>query len=60
MEKKIYKNQISTLNLIKNYLINLKKKKINIEITPISDFVTWVNCLGYQKLKLLEEKKKLV
>jgi len=59
MEKKIYKNQISTLNLIKNYLINLKKKKINIEITPISDFVTWVNCLGYQKLKLLEEKKKI-
>ena len=59
MEKKIYQNQISTLNLIKNYLINLKKKKIKIEITPISDFVTWVNCLGYQKLNLLEKKKNI-
>ncbi len=59
MEKKIYQNQISTLNLIKNYLINLKKKKVKIEIAPVSDFVTWVNCLGFSKLKLLEKKKNI-
>ena len=59
MEKKIYQIQKNTLSLIKNYLINLKFKDIKIELTPFSDFVTWVNCLGLQRLKLLESNKKI-
>ena len=58
MEKNI-SNPKNTLSLIKNYLINLKFKDIKIELTPFSDFVTWVNCLGLQRLKLLESNKKI-
>lgn len=57
MEKKLYKDQISTLNLIKNYLRKTKKKDVNVDISPITDFVTWSNGLGLQKLLLLESKK---
>ena len=57
MEKKLYKDQISTLNLIKDYLHKLKKKGVKIEISPITDFVTWSNGMGLQKLRLLELKK---
>ena len=57
MEKKLYKDQISTLNLIKYYLHKLKKKGVKVEISPIADFVTWSNGMGLQKLRLLEFKK---
>jgi len=59
MEKEIYKSQISTLRLAKKYLKNCRSKGVDIETSPLCDFVTWSNCLGYQKLLLLNNKRIL-
>ena len=57
MEKKIHKEQLIILNYIKSYTKKLLSKKINIELVPFSDFVTWANCIGKQKIYLLQKKK---
>ena len=57
MEKEIYKSQITTLKLAKKYLKNCRNKGVEIETSPLCDFVTWSNCLGYQKLLLLNDKR---
>ena len=58
METEIYKTQISSLKLAKNYIQNSKLKKIDVGLSPLCDFVIWTECLGKQKkLKLLRKKK---
>ena len=57
METEIYKTQISSLKLAKHYIQNSKLKGIDVGLSPICDFVIWVECLGKLKLKLLSKKK---
>ena len=57
MEKKLYKDQLIILNYIKHYTKKLFKKRIKIDLVPYSDFVTWANCIGKQKIKILQKKK---
>ena len=59
METEIYKTQISSLKLAKNYIQNSKLKGIDVGLSPLCDFVIWTECLGKQKLKLLRKKKFL-
>ena len=59
MEKKIHKEQLIILNYIKSYTKKLLIKKINIKLVPFSDFVTWANCIGKQKIYLLQKKNYL-
>ena len=56
-EKKIFKSQISSLLIANEYLKKCKDKGINVDISPLCDFVTWADCLGYQKLLLLSNNK---
>ena len=55
METEIYKTQISSLKLAKNYIQNSKLKGIDVGLSPLCDFVIWTECLGKQKLKLLRK-----
>ena len=55
MEKKIHKEQLIILNYIKSYTKKLLIKKINIKLVPFSDFVTWANCIGKQKIHLYKK-----
>ena len=50
MEKKLYKEQLIILDYIKFYTKKLFKKKIQVDSIPYSDFVTWANCIGKQKI----------
>ena len=56
-EKKIFKSQISSLFIANGYLKKCKDKGIDINVSPLCDFVTWADCLGYQKLLLLKNNK---
>ena len=56
-EKKIFKSQISSLFVANKYLKKCKDKGIDIGVSPLCDFVTWTDCLGYQKLLLLKNNK---
>ena len=49
METEIYKTQISSLKLAKNYIQNSKLKGIDVGLSPLCDFVIWTECLGKQK-----------
>ena len=53
-EKIISNFQRESLKKAKTYLKKSLNKNVDIEISPCCDFVTWVNCLGYQKIKLLK------
>jgi len=53
-EKIIANFQKESLKKAKAYLKKSLNKNIDIEISPCCDFVTWVNCLGCQKIKLLK------
>ena len=59
MEKEIHKSQISLLGLAKKYLQNCQKRGVNIKSSPLCDFVIWTECLGNEKVKLLQQKKFL-
>ena len=59
MEKEIHKSQISLLELAKKYLQNCQKRGVNIKVSPLCDFVIWTECLGNEKVKLLQQKKFL-
>ena len=56
-EKKIFKSQISSLFIANKYLKKCKDKGIDINVSPLCDFVTGADCLGYQKLLLLKNNK---
>lgn len=56
MSKEIHLLQLNALNHIKNYFKKCKKKKVNINISPFCDFVTWADCLGNEKIKLFQQK----
>ena len=55
MSKEIHLLQLNALNLIKNYFKKCKKKKVNINISPFCDFVTWADCIGNEKIKLFQQ-----
>ncbi len=57
MEKKLHKDQLIILNYIKFYTKKLFQKKIQVDLVPYSDFVTWANCIGKQKIKVFQKKK---
>ena len=59
MEKKLYKEQLIILDYIKFYTKKLFKKKIQVDSIPYSDFVTWANCIGKQKIKIFQKKNLL-
>ena len=52
-DKKIFKSQISSLFIANEYLKKCKDKGIDINVSPMCDFVTWADCLGYQKLLII-------
>ena len=53
-EKSVFKSQISSLFICNEYLKKCRNKGINVEVSPLCDFVTWADGLGYQKLLLLK------
>ncbi len=56
MRKEIHLLQLNALNLVKKYNKKCKKKTVNINISPFCDFVTWADCIGNEKIKLLQKK----
>ena len=56
-EKKIFKSQTSSLFIANEYLKKCRNKGINIDISPLCDFVMWADCIGHQKLLLLKNNK---
>jgi|TARA_B110000438_G_scaffold77821_1_gene77995 hypothetical protein len=58
-EKEIFKFQTSSLLSTKKYLKECKNKEVNLNVSPLCDFVTWTNCLGLQKLLLLKSRKNI-
>ena len=59
MEKKLYKEQLAILKYINSYSKKLSSNGIRIDLVPFSDFVTWANCLGKEKIDNLQKKRKL-
>lgn len=59
MEEKIYSSQINSLIEAKKYLKYCKKKSIDVGLSPYCDFVTWADCVGNEKIKLLAKGKFL-
>jgi len=55
----IFKSQVSSIHFVNKYLKKCKRKGINTGVSPLCDFVTWTNCLGYEKLLLLKNNKIL-
>ena len=53
-EKKIFKSQTSSLFIANEYLKKCRNKGINVDISPLCDFVMWADCIGHQKLLLLK------
>jgi hypothetical protein len=58
-EKEIFKFQTSSLLSTNKYLKTCKNKGVNLNISPLCDFVTWTNCLGLEKLLLLKNRKNI-
>ena len=56
-EKKIFKSQTSSLIIANEYLKKCRNKGINVDISPLCDFVMWADCIGHQKLLLLKNNK---
>ena len=56
-EKNVFKSQISSLFICNEYLKKCRNKGINVEVSPLCDFVTWADGLGYQKLLLLKSNR---
>tara|TARA_B100001121_G_scaffold211406_1_gene185198 strand:+ start:1945 stop:3249 length:1305 start_codon:yes stop_codon:yes gene_type:complete len=59
MKNTIDKLQLSLISKCRKYLINCKKKKIDVSISPFCDLNTWNNSVGYENLLLLKNDKKL-
>ena len=59
MEKKLYKEQLAILKYINTYSKKLSSNGIRTDLVPFSDFVTWANCLGKEKIDNLQKKRKL-
>ena len=59
MENITDKLQLSLIKKYKNYLKNCKKKNIDISTSPYCDLNTWHNGVGYEKLLLLKDNKKI-
>ena len=58
MKNTIDKLQLSLISKCRKYLINCKKNKIDISISPFCDLNTWNNGVGYENLLLLKNDKK--
>ena len=56
--KEIGTLQINLIKKCKNYLINEKKKNIDISISPLCFFTTWANSPGFYQIQRLNNKKK--
>ena len=56
LNPEIYQEQ--SIRLAKKYLKKKEKDGVNIRLSPLCDFITWADCLGNEKIKLLVEKKK--
>ena len=57
LNPEIYQEQ--SIRLAKRYLKKNEKNGVNIRVSPLCDFVTWADCLGNEKIKLLIEKKNI-
>ena len=57
MINKIHNTQINTLNIAKKYHKKNKNRSIDISVSPFCDFVTWADCIGNEKIKLLQKNK---
>ena len=55
MNSNIHLLQLNALDLIKKYNKKCKKKSVNINLSPFCDFVTWADCVGNEKIKLLQK-----
>jgi hypothetical protein len=57
MINKIHNTQINTLNIAKKYHKKNKNRSIDISVSPFCDFVTWADCIGNEKIKLLQKNR---
>ena len=57
MINKIHITQVSTLNIAKKYHKKNKNRSIDISVSPFCDFVTWADCIGNEKIKLLQKNR---
>ncbi len=57
MNNEINLVQLSLIKKSKKYLIDCKKKGLEIGLSPFCDLTTWINSLGYQKLQLINKNK---
>ena len=51
--------QEHSISLVKRYLKKKEKDRVNIRLSPLCDFITWADCLGNEKIKLLVDKKNI-
>tara|TARA_B100000963_G_scaffold60448_1_gene48357 strand:+ start:31111 stop:32412 length:1302 start_codon:yes stop_codon:yes gene_type:complete len=51
--------QKESLRLIKKYLSEKEKCGVNISLSPLCDFITWTDCIGKEKIKLIKKKENL-
>jgi hypothetical protein len=56
MSKEIYLEQLNALKLIKKFNKRCIIKSIDINISPFCDFVTWADCIGNDKIRLMQKK----
>lgn len=57
LNPEIYQEQ--SIRLAKKYLKKKENDGVNIRLSPLCDFITWADCLGNEKIKLLVEKKNV-
>ncbi len=57
LNPEIYQEQ--SIRLAKRYLKKNEKDGVNIRLSPLCDFITWADCLGNEKIKLLVDKKNI-
>ena len=49
--------QKESLKLIKKYLVEKEKRGVDINLSPLCDFITWVDCIGKEKIKLIKKNR---
>ena len=54
--KEIGTLQINLIKKCKNYLINEKKKNVDISISPLCFFTTWANSPGFYQIQRISKK----
>ena len=51
--------QKESLKLIKKYLVEKEKRGVDINLSPLCDFITWVDCIGKEKIKLIKKNRTI-